>query len=84
MSQQSQPCPLSVDDSFGPWAGQCRAGFDFTLLFEEAILTIPLLCFFLLLMPWRILKLSKCNVKVIGSPLRYFKSVRQFLCSLLI
>ncbi|KAK0701169.1 hypothetical protein B0T21DRAFT_435070 [Apiosordaria backusii] len=29
-----------LDDSFGPHAGECRGGFDFTLLFEETILTI--------------------------------------------
>ncbi|THY55077.1 multidrug resistance-like protein [Aureobasidium pullulans] len=34
-------CPLSVDASFGPWAGQCRGGFDFTRFFEESILLIP-------------------------------------------
>nr|POF13541.1 abc transporter c family member 9 [Quercus suber] len=42
-------CPASVDQSFGPWAGPvCRGGFDFTLLFEESILALPLLCVFLL------------------------------------
>ncbi|PHH65591.1 hypothetical protein CDD81_2026 [Ophiocordyceps australis] len=37
-----------ADDSFGPWAGpSCRGGFDFTLLFEESILAIPLDAIFL-------------------------------------
>ncbi|KAK4201212.1 putative ABC transporter [Triangularia verruculosa] len=30
-----------LDDSFGPHAGECRGGFDFTLFFEETILIIP-------------------------------------------
>ncbi|CAI7584736.1 unnamed protein product [Penicillium manginii] len=33
-------CTLDNDRSFGPWAGGCRGQFDFTLLFEESILTL--------------------------------------------
>ncbi len=34
-------CPVSADNVFGPAvAAPCRAGFDFTLLFEETVLTI--------------------------------------------
>lgn len=34
-------CSIVVEDNFGPIvAGTCLGGFDFTLLFEEAILTI--------------------------------------------
>ena len=29
-----------IDDSFGPHAGECRGGFDLTLLFEETILSL--------------------------------------------
>jgi hypothetical protein len=33
-------CTVDVNDRFGPTAGQfCPGRFDFTLLFEEAILT---------------------------------------------
>ena len=53
------------DDSFGPHAGQdCRGGFDFTLLFEEVILTIPLQCLLLLILPWRILHLLRLHARV--------------------
>ncbi|KAL2022218.1 hypothetical protein VTK56DRAFT_5828 [Thermocarpiscus australiensis] len=32
---------ITVDDNLGPWAGpSCRGGLDFTLLFEEAILSL--------------------------------------------
>lgn len=33
-------CALNADLSFGPIVKGCRGGFDFTLLFEEAILTL--------------------------------------------
>ncbi|GLA25135.1 hypothetical protein AnigIFM63326_001749 [Aspergillus niger] len=29
-----------IDESWGPWAQSCRGGFDFTLTFEDTILTI--------------------------------------------
>lgn len=29
-----------IDDTFGPHAKHCRGGFDFTLLFEESLLSI--------------------------------------------
>ncbi|POR34539.1 Multidrug resistance-associated protein 1 [Tolypocladium paradoxum] len=62
--QQHAPsfCP---DDTFGPWAGHgCRGGFDFTLLFEESILTIPLQCLLLVALPIRVLQLLKSDVQV--------------------
>lgn len=31
---------VAIDDSWGPWAGPCRGGLDFTLLFEESIFSI--------------------------------------------
>ncbi|KAK4170055.1 hypothetical protein QBC43DRAFT_329617 [Cladorrhinum sp. PSN259] len=43
-----------LDDSFGPHAGACRGGFDFTLLFEETILTILPLGLLLLVLPLRV------------------------------
>lgn len=65
------------DDSFGPWAGLgCRGGFDFTLLFEEAILTIPLQCLLLLIVPFRIVHLSKLENRVGSGFLQPLKAVR--------
>ena len=61
-------CPPTVDDSFGPWAGpNCRRGFDFTLLFEEAVLSIPISVLFLLVLPCQIRQLVKSDVKVVPS-----------------
>jgi ATP-binding cassette, subfamily C (CFTR/MRP), member 1 len=75
MSQQIPSCPLNIDDSFGPWAKSCRGAFDFTLLFEETILAIPLLSFFILCWPLRMWQLGRAQVKVRPSPLRFFKAV---------
>ena len=65
------------DDTFGPYAGDCRGGFDFTLLFEETILTIlPTSLFLLVLGPriWFILGRPKkvttgrllINIKIVS------------------
>ncbi|WYZ37828.1 hypothetical protein EsH8_II_001334 [Colletotrichum jinshuiense] len=68
-------CPSGLDNSFGPWAGKlCRGGFDFTLLFEESILTIPLQCIFLLVLPICVLRLARSDVKVVTSALRPLKA----------
>lgn len=73
----------SVDDTLGPWAGQCRGGFDFTLLFEESILAIPLLSIFLLVLPFRLFQLGRQDTKTISSPLKIYKVVwNPFLSSL--
>lgn len=46
-------CSPSLDDAWGPAVSTCRRSFDFTLLFEQAILTIlPAGCFLLLAL-WR-------------------------------
>lgn len=66
----------SCDDSFGPYAGDCRDGFDFTLLFEESILTIPITALVLLAAPCRVLYLlHKNKVKVDSSRWLYCKIV---------
>jgi len=76
MALRRSTCPVGVDDTIGPWAGEaCRGGFDFTVLFEEAILTIPLQCVFLLILPTRIMHLVKSDCKVIPSIQRQLKAV---------
>ncbi|KAL8732959.1 MAG: hypothetical protein Q9166_002357 [cf. Caloplaca sp. 2 TL-2023] len=59
----STACP-AVDDTFGPHARSCRGGFDFTLLFEETILSILPLCVLLVVVPFRTLYLVRRTVKV--------------------
>lgn len=41
MAGSLQACSIAVEDVFGPTVdSSCHHGFDFTLLFEESILTI--------------------------------------------
>lgn len=41
MAGSVPPCSMAVEDVFGPTVdSSCHHGFDFTLLFEESILTI--------------------------------------------
>jgi ATP-binding cassette, subfamily C (CFTR/MRP), member 1 len=76
MATPNVSCPAVVDDSFGPWAGDtCRGGFDFTLLFEESILSIPLHSLFLLILPFRVWQLVKMDTKVVHSFHRPLKLV---------
>ncbi|KAK4157426.1 ABC transporter [Chaetomidium leptoderma] len=62
MAQSSPSACARLDDSFGPHAGDCRGGFDFTLLFEETILTLVPAGLLLLVVPprvWYLLKRAK-------------------------
>ena len=53
-----------VDNTFGPYAGHCRGGFDFTLLFQDSILSILPLALLLLVAPFRISYLFRRTIKV--------------------
>jgi ATP-binding cassette subfamily C (CFTR/MRP) protein 1 len=51
-----QSCTVQDDDVFGPVVvSSCRGGFDFTLLFEQAILSCGPSALFLLIVPLRII-----------------------------
>lgn len=66
----------SCDRSFGPYAEGCRGGFDFTLLFEESILVVPITALLLLAAPFRATYLlRKHSVKVEHSYWLYCKIV---------
>lgn len=69
-------CPVAIDDSFGPWVGHgCRDAFDFTLLFEEVILSIPVQSLFLVALLVRVLQLSRTGPKIAPGALRPLKAV---------
>ena len=53
-----------LDDSFGPYAEHCRGGFDFTLLFQESILSILPLVLLIGIAPLRIVYLIRRSIKV--------------------
>lgn len=74
----SASCTL-VDDTFGPYAHGCRGGFDFTLLFEEAILSILPLALLLIIIPFRISYLVRRTIKVNRSLLLPTKLVCDFM-----
>ncbi|RDA85904.1 hypothetical protein CP532_2703 [Ophiocordyceps camponoti-leonardi (nom. inval.)] len=64
----SPPCSISVEDHFGPVvADSCLGGFDFTLLFEESILTLVPLAVALLWAASRALTLRNESSKVKAS-----------------
>lgn len=68
-----------VDDTFGPSVGRCRGGFDFTLLFEESILSLLPLLLLLGIVPLRILYLFKRSLKVTGRALLLSKLVCNYV-----
>ncbi|KAH6995503.1 ABC transporter [Ilyonectria sp. MPI-CAGE-AT-0026] len=75
---QHQPRLLADcrDDKFGPWAGiLCRGGFDFTLFFEESILSISVQAIFLLLLPIWAWQVARTDVKVAGGIVRPIKTI---------
>lgn len=74
MAIHSLSC-AQIDDTFLPHALYCRGGFDFTLLFEETILTLLPLALFLIVAPFRIWYLFKKEAKVIHSSLLPIKIV---------
>jgi len=68
-------CP--GDDSFGPvlsYASDCY-NFDFTLVFEDAILAIPPAAILIPLAAWRLAHLVKSRTVVKWSSLRFVKIV---------
>ena len=65
-----------IDDTFGPYAQHCRGGFDFTLFFEETILSILPLALILAVAPFRIYYLFRRSIKVNHSILLASKVVR--------
>lgn len=74
----ASPSCAAVDDSFGPYAGDCRGGFDLTLLFEESILALPITALLILAVPCRVAYLlHKGTQKVQNSGWLYCKIVSQ-------
>jgi ATP-binding cassette subfamily C (CFTR/MRP) protein 1 len=54
-SVRTVTCSIHADNVFGPVVAlPCRQGFDFTLLFEQSVLSIGPSCIFLLVLPLRL------------------------------
>lgn len=65
-----------IDNTFSYYAQECRDGFDFTLLFEQTVLTALPLGLLVLVAPARIWYLSKRSKKTTTSLLLPLKVVR--------
>lgn len=72
----SSACSITVENSFGPQVDGCLGGFDFTLLFEETILSILPTALVLLFLPVRIVHLFRSDRKVYEGLLHNLKLVR--------
>lgn len=73
----SSACSITVENSFGPQVAGCLGGFDFTLLFEETILSILPTALVLLFLPVRIVHLFRSDRKVYEGLLHNLKLVRK-------
>ncbi|CZR60647.1 related to multidrug resistance protein [Phialocephala subalpina] len=73
-------CLASSDNTFGPIVQGCRSNFDFTLLFEQSILSIAPAALFLLAAPPRLSRLLKRNKKTIPNHYRISKALGLLIC----
>ena len=72
-------CRAIADDFFGPVVDECARTFDFTLLFEESILSILPSALLLFAAPVRLLSLTKRKRVVGGNVFRLVKLVSSSL-----
>ncbi|KAF3384453.1 Metal resistance protein YCF1 [Penicillium rolfsii] len=66
-SSSSRPSCRDLDNTMRVDAGSCRGGFDFSLLFEETVLSLLPIALISLLVPLRLWQLSQKRRKVVGS-----------------
>ena len=71
----SPSCLPQSDDVFGPIVRGCRSNFDFTLLFEQSILSIGPAVLLLIFAPPRVIRLLRSSKKTLSSRLRLYKTV---------
>lgn len=72
-------CSIAAEKLFGPQVVGCLGGFDFTLLFEETILSVLPMSVVLLFLPVRIVHLFKSERKVYEGLLHNLKLVRELV-----
>jgi hypothetical protein len=68
-------CSPSIDDTFGPVVHGCNSNFDFTLLFEQSVLSIGSTGLLLIFVPPRLVKLWRSSEKTVPDALRFRKLV---------
>ena len=70
-------CSSGADNAFGPTVdGSCRDGFDFTLLFEQVMLSIIPSLLLILLAPPRLYTLYRASIKILVDSMHIAKLVR--------
>jgi ATP-binding cassette, subfamily C (CFTR/MRP), member 1 len=69
-------CLPTSDDVFGPVVQGCRSNFDFTLFFEQTILSIGPAALLLLFAPPRMIQLWRESKKTVSSRFLLYKTVR--------
>ncbi|TVY83108.1 ABC transporter FUM19 [Lachnellula suecica] len=72
-------CLPANDNVFGPVVQGCRSGFDFTLMFEQTILSIGPAALLLLSTPPRLASLLRTTRKTISTQIRILKIVAAML-----
>ncbi|KAH8811062.1 putative ABC transporter [Xylogone sp. PMI_703] len=65
----------ALDNSFGPSAGNCHGSIDFTLIFEQSILSILPSVLLILITPVRVNVLHQARIKVRLSAFAHLKSI---------
>jgi hypothetical protein len=68
-------CEPGADNLFGLAIVGCRGDFGFTFYFEQSILSLVPSIILLLLIPIRLLKLYKFNIKTLPNPIQTAKFV---------
>ena len=71
----SSICTSNADDFFGPRVEACRRQFDFTLLFEQSVLSIAPSALFICLISLRVAQLYRVDRKTLSNTLRNVKLV---------
>lgn len=74
-SNPSGPSCRDLDNTMRVDVGSCRGGFDFSLLFEETILSLLPFALVTILVPLRVWQLSQKRRKVVDSWLLPLKLV---------
>lgn len=64
VSNSGSTCDKAADNFFGPVVASCARSFDFTLLFEQAILSLPLNAIFLFISLWKTWSLQASKPKI--------------------
>ena len=67
---------LQNDKQFGPAVRGCGDAFDFTLMFEQTILSIAPSALFLLVLPVKLYQLLRASVKTLPNRVLRGKAVR--------